>query len=240
MKVDAQEIEQLLETVRHEYLHRMTQGHGRLLRQVEQYAVARNGKMLRPRLLLLAAASVSPDRLHEQRTLLLATAMEMLHNASLLHDDVIDHADRRRGRASVNAQWSNSIAVLVGDYHLARIMELLDDVGDADASRMVNQTVMAMVEAELLQQEHLASRAMTEDDYITVVDGKTANLFATAAALGNSDWKNAGLNYGRLFQICDDIRDKEAPPFAQQLANTIDTQWPDGFDNMPNPRMITQ
>lgn len=240
MNVDAQEIEQLLETVRREYLHRMTQGDGRLLRQVEQYAVARNGKMLRPRLLLLAAASVSPDRLHERRTLLLATAMEMLHNASLLHDDVIDHADRRRGRASVNAQWSNSIAVLVGDYHLARIMELLDEIGDADASRMVNQTVMAMVESELLQQELLASRTLTEDDYITVVDGKTANLFATAAALGNNEWKDAGLNYGRLFQIYDDIRDKEAPPFAQRLANAIDTQWPDGFDNMPNPRMITQ
>ena len=241
------DIDTLLAQVRDEYLRRMTQGHGRLLQQVEHYTVAHTGKMLRPRLTLLAAATLGSDVLHSRRTLLLAVAVEMLHNASLLHDDVIDRSLTRRGTPSVNARWNNGIAVLVGDYHLAHLMQLLDEVSDADASRLINQTVIAMVEAELLQQEVESGKIKdesgkmkdekgenkpasanfqhstfnfqlpTKETYLAIIDGKTARLFATAAALGNPAYQHFGLHYGRLFQLRDDLADDEATPWTEQL-----------------------
>lgn len=210
-------IEARLDEVRHEYLRRMTMGHGDLLRQVEIYATAHQGKMLRPRLTLLASATLGKEQLASRRTLLLATAVEMLHNASLLHDDVIDRADQRRGQPSVNARWNSRVAILVGDYHLAQLMRLLDEVDDPDAARRINDTVLAMVESELLQQEILAGRTITRDDYLRIIDGKTARLFATACALGNPQYELFGLHYGRLFQLRDDLADHEATPFTNDL-----------------------
>ena len=210
-------IEDRLQNVRAEYLHRLTQGHGHLLQQVEQFLASRQGKMLRPRMLLTAAATLGDESLASPRTLLLATAVEMLHNASLLHDDVIDRADSRRGLPSVNAQWNSRVAILVGDYHLALLMRLLDEVDDPAAARRINDTVLAMVEGELLQQEILAGRTLTREDYLSIIDSKTARLFATAAALGNPRHEAFGLHYGRLFQLNDDLADGETTPFTQSL-----------------------
>lgn len=203
-----------IEAVRQEYLRRMTQGNGDLLQQVEHYVVAHEGKLLRPQLTLLAAATLGDAVLNSRRTLLMATCVEMLHNASLLHDDVIDHADSRRGRPSVNARWDSTVAVLVGDYHLAQIMQLLDEANDADASRMVNKTVIAMVEAELLAKE---TAELSKERYLRIIDGKTARLFATACALGNPEYEDFGLHYGRLFQLRDDIADGETTQWTDIL-----------------------
>lgn len=210
-------LEPKLEQVRREYLARMSQGDNPLLRQVEDYVSARSGKMLRPRLTLLAAATLGDDHLNSRRTLLLATAVEMLHNASLLHDDVIDRADSRRGQPSVNARWGNATAVLVGDWLLAQIMQLLDEVDDRNATRLVNRTVIQMVQAELLQQETIAQPSNQATQYLSIIDGKTARLFATACALGNPLYEDFGLHYGRLFQMRDDIADGEAPSFVNEL-----------------------
>lgn len=200
-----------LELVRQEYLCRMTGGDGQLLRQVEEYTAGRLGKMLRPQLTLLAADTLG--QADSRRTILLATAVEMLHNASLLHDDVIDHADSRRSLPSVNARWSNAVAVLVGDYHLASLMELLLEVDDREATQRVNNTVKAMVEAELIAQESCDS----ENTYLKIIDGKTARLFATACAFGNPLYEDFGLHYGRIFQLRDDIADGEATPYTEGL-----------------------
>ena len=213
-------LEANLQIVRQEYLQRMTRGNGELLREVEGYVTGRNGKMLRPQMLLAAAATFGEDCLNSRRTLLLAVCVEMLHNASLLHDDVIDHADSRRSRPSVNAQWNNGVAVLVGDYHLAQIMNLLDEVNDHNATRLINQTVMEMVESELLAQEidgKWQSTTMTAERYLRIIDGKTARLFATACALGNPDYEEYGLHYGRLFQLRDDQTDGEDNEFTADL-----------------------
>jgi octaprenyl-diphosphate synthase len=223
------------------------------LQSVLEHVTSRTGKMLRPRLLLMAAEASPVQPFHEtalphdetshlspltshlpRRTLLLATAVEMLHNASLLHDDVIDHSDIRRGQPSVNARWGNATAVLVGDWLLAQIMRLLDEVDDRDATRLVNRTVIEMVEAELLQQtvETFHETSLPHDEtshplkqssnqaikqYLKIIDGKTARLFATACALGNPQYEDFGLHYGRLFQMRDDIADGEAPDFVDQL-----------------------
>ncbi len=203
-----------LEAVRAEYLRRMTRGDGDLLRGVERYVSSRTGKMLRPQMTLMAAATLGEKVFNSRRTLLLATCVEMIHNASLLHDDVIDHADQRRGQPSVNAHWNNAVAVLVGDYHLAQIMQLLDEVDDPTAARMVNRTVMEMVEAELMAQEDVEP---SRERYLRIVDGKTARLFATACALGNPDYEEFGLHYGRLFQLRDDATDGETTPWTAEL-----------------------
>ncbi len=205
-----------LEAVRAEYLRRMTGGQGTLLRQVEDYASSRCGKMLRPQLTLLAAATLGPEVLNSRRTLLAATAVEMLHNTSLLHDDVIDGDSERRGQPSVNARWGNRVAVLVGDYHLAQLMQLLDEMDDPEASRMINRTVTAMTEAELMALEELP---LDSGRYMDIIDGKTARLFATACALGNPEYEDFGLHYGRLFQLRDDRADGETTPWTDELIN---------------------
>ena len=211
-----------LEEVKQEYLARIHSGDGTLLHEVERYLAAVQGKMLRPQLLLAAAATLGPDVFRSRRTLLLAVAVEMLHNASLLHDDVVDHAADRRGRPSVNHRWSNAVAVLVGDYFLTLTMQLLHEANDADASDRINRTVAAMVEAELLAQE-LATRTSAPSEieshtaYLRIIDGKTARLFATACALGNPAYEAFGLHYGRLFQLRDDVADGEATPYTEPL-----------------------
>ena len=206
-----------LEEVRQEYLRRMTRGHLPLLREVEDYVTSHDGKMLRPRLTLLAAAERGEAHFDSRRTLLAATCVEMLHKVSLLHDDVIDKAETRRATASVNARWGNGVAVLVGDYLLAQIMQLLDEIDDSAAARRINSTVTAMVEAELLNQQVIGGEALTRDTYLAIIDGKTARLFATAAALGNPDYEDFGLHYGRLFQLRDDQADGESTPFTDAL-----------------------
>lgn len=237
MNLESSHIETLLPQVREEYLRRMTGGDSSLLRQVEAYTAGRTGKMLRPRMLLAAASSgctgvspaqcklndhptgsqpLAPNSQLPRRTLLLAVAVEMLHNASLLHDDVIDRDITRRGQPSVNARWNNAVAVLVGDYHLVSIMQLLDEIGERQVSQRFNDTVKSMVEAELLQQE-LDTEHLTLDSYLRIIDGKTANLFALAAELGNPALRDYGLHYGRLFQLRDDLADGEATPFTEEL-----------------------
>lgn len=210
-------LEAKLSEVRQEYLSRMTRGDISLLQEVEQYITANDGKMLRPYLTLLAAATKGEEVFQSRRTLLLATCVEMLHNVSLLHDDVVDHATTRRSRPSVNHHWGNGVAVLVGDYLLAQTMQLINEIDDRDAAKRINDTVIAMVNSELLNQQVLAGQPLTRDVYLSIIDGKTACLFATAAALGNPEYEQFGLHYGRLFQLRDDIADHEETAFTADL-----------------------
>lgn len=205
-----------LDEVRAEFLRRLSLGDGQLLHQIEDHISARLGKMLRPQLLLASAATLGNDALNSRRTLLLAVAVEMLHNASLLHDDVIDRADQRRGQPSVNSHWGNTAAVLAGDYLLAQVMAILHEVDDPEAARRINRTVQTMVEAELIQLE-TTTKPLTADTYLKIIDGKTASLFATSCALGNPQYEAFGLHYGRLFQLHDDQADNETTPFTDSL-----------------------
>jgi octaprenyl-diphosphate synthase len=207
-----------LDDVRAEYLRRLSPTDDTsLLAQLEQHITARMGKMLRPQLLLLAADTLG--QADTPRTTLLAVAVEMLHNASLLHDDVIDHDDLRRGQPSANARFGNTAAVLAGDYLLAQVMTILHEVDDRDAALLVNRTVTTMVQAELLQLQTINSASLIPDSstYLRIIDGKTASLFACACALGNPLYYDFGLHYGRLFQLRDDIADHEDNPFTSNL-----------------------
>lgn len=207
-----------LDDVRAEYLRRLSPTDDTsLLAQLEQHITARMGKMLRPQLLLLAADTLG--QADTPRTTLLAVAVEMLHNASLLHDDVIDHDDLRRGQPSANARFGNTAAVLAGDYLLAQVMTILHEVDDRDAALLVNRTVTTMVQAELLQLQTSNEKFLIPNSstYLRIIDGKTASLFACACALGNPLYYDFGLHYGRLFQLRDDIADHEDNPFTANL-----------------------
>lgn len=217
-------IEEMLPEVRREFLSRMTRGNVPLLQEVEMFVTSRMGKMLRPQLTLLAADTLGQAYSH--RTVLLATTVEMLHNASLIHDDIIDHSDIRRGLPSVGARWNNSVAVLVGDFLLAQVMRILHEVDEPETTQRVYETVEAMVEAELLQQEWLMGQGsgfkvneslLSQSSYLKIIDGKTARLFATACALGNPTYEDFGLHYGRLFQLEDDISDGESNEYTADL-----------------------
>lgn len=206
-------LEARLDDIRAEYLRRLAPSDSTLLSLIERHITARMGKMLRPRMLLAAADTLGQG--DTERTTLLAVAVEMLHNASLLHDDVIDNDQTRRGLPSVNSRFGNTAAVLAGDYLLAQVMSILHEVNDSDASRRINRTVTQMVEAELLQLQAGSNYPLTT--YLKIIDGKTASLFATACALGNPEYEGFGLHYGRLFQLRDDIADHEGTPLTTTL-----------------------
>lgn len=134
-----------LNLVQQEYIRRITQGNAPILLEVEHFLASTPGKMIRPKLTLMSAATLAPTI--SQRTLLMAVAVEMLHNVSLLHDDVVDNSPTRRGLPSVANHWGNATAVLVGDYLLAQLMQLLHEIDDKQASSLIAKTVVAMSES---------------------------------------------------------------------------------------------
>lgn len=201
-----------LNLVQQEYIRRITQGNAPILLEVEHFLASTPGKMIRPKLTLMSAATLAPTI--SQRTLLMAVAVEILHNVSLLHDDVVDNSPTRRGLPSVANHWGNATAVLVGDYLLAQLMQLLHEIDDKQASSLIAKTVVAMSESELYALQSAPSDAAS---YLRILDGKTARLMATSCALGNPMLEEFGLHYGRFFQLRDDIADGEATPWTAPL-----------------------
>lgn len=188
-----------------------------LLDEVEDYLSQHPGKRLRPLMVLLSAQACGHLLPHH---VLVATAMEMLHNATLMHDDVVDESDSRRGGDSVRKRWSNQVAVLCGDFYLSQVMELLYRVGDKEASRLVANTVATMSRGELQQLYWTAEHGVTQEIYMEVIGCKTASLMATCCELGAMSLTDAtapyrqalhdfGYNYGLAFQMLDDLADDQ-------------------------------
>ena len=145
-----------------------------------------------------------------------ASLVELLHTATLVHDDVVDDANERRGYFSVNALWKNKIAVLVGDYMLSRILLLSLEKENTELLKIVARSVREMSEGELLQIEKTRRLDITEDIYFEIIKKKTASLIATcceagAISVGENDWAETMFSFGELvgitFQIKDDIFD---------------------------------
>jgi octaprenyl-diphosphate synthase len=188
---------------------------GVLLSTVAGYALGNGGKRVRPALLLLAARACGADA--RGRSITLAAATEMMHAATLLHDDIVDNAATRRGRPSAMARWGADVSVLVGDFLFARAIQ--DLVGDDDRrilSAFADATV-AMTEAEVLQLQLLHDLRIAETDYLKIVTGKTAALMSAACRAGSLlaaapdavvDALTAfGLKLGIGFQLVDDALD---------------------------------
>ena len=188
-----------------------------LLDKITHYIIRRKGKQMRPMFLFLTAKMLGEMN---DRTYQSASLVELLHTATLVHDDVVDDANERRGFFSVNALWKNKIAVLVGDYMLSRVLLHSIENDNVRALQIVARAVREMSEGELLQIEKARKLDITEEVYFEVIRQKTASLIATvceaaAASVDREDMADRMRQFGELvglaFQIKDDIFDYGTP-----------------------------
>lgn len=187
-----------------------------LLNRITYYIVNRKGKQMRPMFVFLTSKMVSGGEVNE-RTYRGAAVIELIHTATLVHDDVVDDSNRRRGFFSINALWKNKIAVLVGDFLLSKGLLLSIDNGDFDLLRIISVAVREMSEGELLQIEKARRLDITEDIYYEIIRQKTATLIAACCALGacsvrpesgdTEKMRKFGELIGMAFQIKDDLFD---------------------------------
>ncbi|KAB2909681.1 MAG: polyprenyl synthetase family protein [Ignavibacteriales bacterium] len=190
--------------------------HVRILNIATSFILKQKGKKIRPTLVLLTAGLCGG---YNERTFRGATMVELLHTATLVHDDVVDHADKRRGFPSINAIWKNKASVLIGDYLLARGLMLSVQSKDYDFLNTITETVKRMSEGELLQLEKSRKLDIDEETYFKVISDKTASLIETCCHVGamsatdDPDLQGAAQKFGHLlgvaFQIKDDILDYE-------------------------------
>ena len=181
-----------------------------LLEQVVEHLLKAPGKQLRPLLVLLAARMVGEVN---EKVIRVALALEMLHTASLVHDDVVDESDRRRGLPSVNALLSNQIAVLAGDFILSKALESAALTEDTRIVRYIAQLGQSLADGELLQLDSQDSEVLSEAVYFDIIGRKTASLFSLCARLGammagGTEAEAERLaQYGKLIGICFQLRD---------------------------------
>lgn len=192
------------------------------LPEVLRHGIFNGGKRIRPLLALMAGRLAPHPPADETALYQLAITFEYLHAASLLHDDVIDHADTRRGQPTANVVWDNQLAILAGDFLHARAMTLAGTVGGAACLTIIGQATADMVEAEFLQLDTAAQSGRASEAYFSVIAGKTAALIAAACetgillAGGNKEecasLRLYGTNLGLAFQIVDDLLDYQGDP----------------------------
>ena len=191
-------------------MHDCMQADERLQQTILQYIAARSGKQLRPLIVLLCAQLCNPIT---DKTLRAAVALEMLHNASLVHDDVVDSSDTRRGQPAVHTQWSNKVAVLTGDYMLAKVIGLVAEVRNIRILEIVSNLGRNLSSGEMLQLHFGQSMWIDEERYMRVIDQKTAQLFQACAEAGAESagctprQRTALREYGRLLGLCFQIKD---------------------------------
>ena len=185
-----------------------------LVMSVSQHVINAGGKRMRPLITLLCARML--DDAPSQQAMHLAAITEMLHTATLVHDDVIDESGQRRGKPTANATWDNATAVLVGDYLIARAFNLLVGFQSLPLLQVFSDGTCDIAEGEVLQLQHQHNPSATEADYLNIIDGKTSRLFMMAtqgAAIlqDKTEYMTAlgdfGQHFGNAFQIIDDVLD---------------------------------
>ncbi|MGN0226519.1 MAG: polyprenyl synthetase family protein [Paludibacteraceae bacterium] len=191
-------------------LHESLRAEDKIQQKVLDYVASRSGKQLRPLVVLLSAQICNPIT---DKTLRSAVALEMLHNASLVHDDVVDSSDMRRGQPAVHTQWNNKVAILAGDYMLAKVISLIAEVRNIRILEIVSQLGRSLSSGEMLQLHVDQSMWIDEAQYLTIINRKTAQLFqacaeAGAESAGCTPRQRASLReYGRLLGLCFQIKD---------------------------------
>jgi octaprenyl-diphosphate synthase len=185
-----------------------------MIPQLAGYLIAAGGKRIRPLMTLAATALYGGDMVRAHR---LATAVEFIHTATLLHDDVVDDSDERRGQKSANVIFGNEASVLVGDFLFSRAFQLMVEDGNLHVLKVLSDAAAIIAQGEVLQLSIQGNLDTKMDDYLQVIKGKTAALFAAACEVGpliSNDDRNAaqvmceyGLNLGIAFQIADDVLD---------------------------------
>ncbi len=185
-----------------------------LVRQIAEYIIAAGGKRLRPALVFLAAGATGYRGEHHVE---LAAVVEFIHTATLLHDDVVDESDLRRGRKTANAEFGNAASVLVGDFLYSRAFQMMVGVRSVRVMEVLADATNAIAEGEVLQLLNAHNFAVSEADYLEVIRRKTAKLFEAAAQLGailgearaelERGLARYGMHLGTAFQLIDDVLD---------------------------------
>ena len=219
-------------------LHDQLDSDSELLGAIGDHVFASGGKRLRPALLCLAAEMcgyTGPRRIQ------IAAALELIHTATLLHDDVVDESNLRRGEASANALWGNESSVLVGDFLFARAFRLMVADGSLQVLAILSDAASTIAEGEVLQLSTANDPETSEANYLEVVQAKTATLFAAACEVGAvlaerpdteaEALRSYGLNLGTAFQLVDDVLDYSAQ--EQTLGKTIGDDFREGKITLP-------
>jgi octaprenyl-diphosphate synthase len=209
-----------------------------LIPQITDHLISSGGKRLRP-LLLLVAADLCGYR--GERRFTFTTVIEFIHTASLLHDDVVDHADTRRGKPSANNVWGNSASVLVGDFLYSKSFKLMADDDDMTLVKLMSAITNEMSEGEVFQLVKCGDLDMKEEDYFFLIQKKTAILISAACSVGailagaTSDGVaalgNFGLKLGTAFQLTDDTLDYVA--VEEEFGKTIGMDLKEGKITLP-------
>jgi octaprenyl-diphosphate synthase len=212
-----------------------------LINQVAEYIVGAGGKRLRPMLLLLAVGAAGGPAAIDARAHQLAAVVEFIHTATLLHDDVVDESDMRRGRRTANSVWGNAASVLVGDFLYSRSFQLMVELQRMEVMQLLADTTNRIAEGEVLQLLHIRNPDTDEAAYLRVIERKTAVLFAAATRLGGllADAPPAqcdaleafGLDLGYAFQIADDVLDYAAD--ADVLGKNLGDDLAEGKATLP-------
>ncbi len=200
-----------------------------LVQKMTEYHITTGGKRLRA-LLTLESAKLC-DYSKGGRDINLAACVELIHAATLMHDDVIDHAEIRRGKKTLNRIWGNQSSILVGDYLLSRCFEMMVEDGNIEILKLLSSTSSEIAQGEILQLQHKGEIDMLEETYLKIISSKTAALFSAATRVGailgdkDSKYKDAlefyGKNIGLTFQIADDTLDynSELKIFGKKTGN---------------------
>ncbi len=209
-----------------------------LIRKVGEYVLSSGGKRIRPALLLLSARMCG---YRGERHVSLASVIEFIHTATLLHDDVVDNASLRRGIAAANTLWGNQASVLVGDYLFSKSFSIMVQDGDLDILRVISAATTKIAEGEVVQLVCMCDPDITEERYVEIVRCKTAILLATAcqagAILGNAAGgmeealRDFGMDLGIAFQLIDDTLDYVAS--EEQLGKDIGHDLKEGKITLP-------
>jgi octaprenyl-diphosphate synthase len=209
-----------------------------MIPQLAGYIVAAGGKRLRP---LLTLASARMCGYAGRRHIALAASVEFIHTATLLHDDVVDESDLRRGLASANAVWGNKASVLVGDFLFSRSFELMVEDGSLSVLSLLSRASSLIAEGEVMQLITQNDTETGETQYLEVIKAKTAQLFAAACRIGaiiaarpkveEDALETFGMNLGIAFQLTDDVLDYSAKQMA--LGKTVGDDFREGKITLP-------
>lgn len=209
-----------------------------MIPQLALHLINSGGKRLRPMLTIAAAQMFGYDGLSH---VTLAATVEYMHTATLLHDDVVDDSDMRRGRKTARLLWGNEASVLVGDFLLGQSFRMMVDVGSMDALRVLSDAAATIAEGEVWQLAASKNTATTEDEYLAVIKAKTAALFSAAAEVGaivadrpkqeRAAMRSYGTNLGLAFQLVDDALDYAGE--AGKLGKSVGDDFREGKITLP-------
>jgi len=212
-----------------------------MIPEVANHLISSGGKRLRPMLTLASATMFGYSGDHHVK---LATAVEFMHTATLLHDDVVDESDLRRGRSTARMIWGNQASVLVGDFLLGQAFRMMVDVGSLEALDVLSTAASVIAEGEVLQLSVAKNMETTEDDYLAVIKSKTAALFSAACEVGpiiagvskaeRNALRSYGMNLGLAFQLIDDVLDYGGS--AHDLGKNVGDDFREGKITLPVPR----